>query len=161
MQLPPTILSVDKNRKSEKTSPPAKKASQKKKEGVDRNETNAPSQPKSPAPEEMEAQVDLEPEDVAAGDEESSSSDSEASDGQQEEETAPPTTTERPPKASKLPQVKKKRGLRPPRSLETTLFDRLETMYGPSIKRMLNVQYRYRVPFCYLSIHFLIGGGVA
>jgi DNA polymerase alpha-associated DNA helicase A len=32
--------------------------------------------------------------------------------------------------------------LRPPRTLETTLFDRLEKMYGPSIKRMLNVQYR-------------------
>ena len=32
--------------------------------------------------------------------------------------------------------------LRPPRTLETTLFDRLERMYGPSIKRMLNVQYR-------------------
>ena len=34
-------------------------------------------------------------------------------------------------------------GLTPPRSLETTLFDRLEKMYGPGIKRLLNVQYRY------------------
>lgn len=34
-------------------------------------------------------------------------------------------------------------GLRPSRSLEITLFDRLEKMYGgPRIKRMLNVQYR-------------------
>jgi DNA polymerase alpha-associated DNA helicase A len=33
-------------------------------------------------------------------------------------------------------------GLRPPRTLETTLFDRLEQMYGPSIKRLLDVQYR-------------------
>lgn len=32
--------------------------------------------------------------------------------------------------------------LRPPHTLETTLFDRLETMYGPGIKRMLQVQYR-------------------
>ena len=32
--------------------------------------------------------------------------------------------------------------LRPPRTLETTMFDRLEKMYGPSIKRMLSVQYR-------------------
>ena len=32
--------------------------------------------------------------------------------------------------------------LRPPRTLETTMFDRLERMYGPGIKRMLNVQYR-------------------
>lgn len=33
--------------------------------------------------------------------------------------------------------------LQPPRSLETTLFDRLERMYGPGVKRMLTVQYRY------------------
>jgi DNA polymerase alpha-associated DNA helicase A len=30
----------------------------------------------------------------------------------------------------------------PPRTLETTLFDRLEKMYGTSIKRMLEIQYR-------------------
>lgn len=32
--------------------------------------------------------------------------------------------------------------LRPPRTLETTLFDRLEKLYGPGIKRVLKVQYR-------------------
>jgi len=37
---------------------------------------------------------------------------------------------------------KEKGGLQPPRTLEKTLFDRLEKMYGPGIKRMLNVQYR-------------------
>jgi len=46
-----------------------------------------------------------------------------------------PTTP--PPKIDK-----KKRGLQIPRTLETTLFDRLEQMYGSGIKRMLNVQYR-------------------
>lgn len=30
----------------------------------------------------------------------------------------------------------------PPRTLETTLFDRLEKMYGTSIKKMLEIQYR-------------------
>ena len=30
----------------------------------------------------------------------------------------------------------------PPRTLETTLFDRLERMYGTSIKKMLEIQYR-------------------
>ncbi|KAI9460661.1 AAA domain-containing protein [Boletus coccyginus] len=39
-------------------------------------------------------------------------------------------------------------GLRPPRTLETTLFDRLERMYGPSIKRLLNVQYRMHAQIC-------------
>ncbi|THH27192.1 hypothetical protein EUX98_g6997 [Antrodiella citrinella] len=32
--------------------------------------------------------------------------------------------------------------IKPPRSLETTLFDRLLAMHGPRVKRMLNVQYR-------------------
>lgn len=41
--------------------------------------------------------------------------------------------------ASKIAHAK----LQPSRSLEVTLFDRLEKMYGGSrIKRMLNVQYR-------------------
>jgi len=31
----------------------------------------------------------------------------------------------------------------PPRTLETTLFDRLEKMYGAGIKQMLEIQYRY------------------
>ncbi|KAJ3746523.1 AAA domain-containing protein [Lentinula detonsa] len=38
--------------------------------------------------------------------------------------------------------------LRPSRTLETTLFDRLESMYGPEIKRMLNVQYRMHKQIC-------------
>lgn len=32
--------------------------------------------------------------------------------------------------------------LKPPRTLETTLFDRLEILYGQGIKRVLNTQYR-------------------
>ncbi|PFH51125.1 hypothetical protein AMATHDRAFT_143203 [Amanita thiersii Skay4041] len=38
--------------------------------------------------------------------------------------------------------------LRPPRTLETTLFDRLEKMYGPSVKRMLEIQYRMHEHIC-------------
>lgn len=34
------------------------------------------------------------------------------------------------------------RPLKPPKSLEVTMFERLETMYGPSVKRMLKLQYR-------------------
>lgn len=36
----------------------------------------------------------------------------------------------------------KRTKLSPPRTLETTLFDRLEKMYGAGIKRLLAVQYR-------------------
>ncbi|EIW79810.1 P-loop containing nucleoside triphosphate hydrolase protein [Coniophora puteana RWD-64-598 SS2] len=45
-------------------------------------------------------------------------------------------------------KAKRRPGLRPPRSLETTLFDRLERMYGPGIKRLLNVQYRMHAQIC-------------
>ncbi|KAG5636874.1 hypothetical protein H0H81_006535 [Sphagnurus paluster] len=38
--------------------------------------------------------------------------------------------------------------LTPPRTLETTLFDRLEKMYGSSIKRMLTIQYRMHEQIC-------------
>lgn len=41
--------------------------------------------------------------------------------------------------------------LRPPRSLNKTLFDRLEDMYGPKIKHTLDVQYRL---VCILFIYF-------
>ncbi|KAF9011905.1 P-loop containing nucleoside triphosphate hydrolase protein [Cyathus striatus] len=36
----------------------------------------------------------------------------------------------------------------PPRTLETTLFDRLEKMYGVGIKRMLEIQYRMHEQIC-------------
>lgn len=42
----------------------------------------------------------------------------------------------------KTKDIKQTAILRRPRTLETTLFDRLERMYGKKIKRMLQVQYR-------------------
>jgi DNA polymerase alpha-associated DNA helicase A len=44
--------------------------------------------------------------------------------------------------SKKLAATSVARYLRPPRTLETTLFDRLERLYGPGIKRVLKVQYR-------------------
>lgn len=38
--------------------------------------------------------------------------------------------------------IKDRTRLKPPRTLETTLFDRLEKLYGEGIKRVLRVQYR-------------------
>lgn len=38
------------------------------------------------------------------------------------------------------------RRLRPPRTLETTLFSRLLGLYGPSIKSLLSIQYRMNTP---------------
>lgn len=39
-------------------------------------------------------------------------------------------------------KLKDRPSLRPPRTLETTLFDRLERLYGNGIKRVLTTQYR-------------------
>ncbi|CAK5278321.1 unnamed protein product [Mycena citricolor] len=44
--------------------------------------------------------------------------------------------------------AKKGQELQPPRTLETTLFDRLERMYGGKVKRMLQVQYRMHADIC-------------
>ncbi|KAL0946071.1 hypothetical protein HGRIS_012344 [Hohenbuehelia grisea] len=53
------------------------------------------------------------------------------------------------PKKSLKPKSKDLRGkLFPPKTLETTLFDRLEKMCGPSIKRMLTIQYRMHDQIC-------------
>lgn len=43
----------------------------------------------------------------------------------------------------------------PPRTLETTLFDRLEKMYGASIKQMLKIQYRYVLKCLQIAPFFL------
>ncbi|KAJ7639809.1 P-loop containing nucleoside triphosphate hydrolase protein [Mycena polygramma] len=61
-------------------------------------------------------------------------------------------TPKQPPR-NEAPQKKDKPSgrvplLRAPRTLETTLFDRLEKMYGSSIKRMLQVQYRMHSDIC-------------
>jgi DNA polymerase alpha-associated DNA helicase A len=45
-------------------------------------------------------------------------------------------------KASRPVRIHGSGMLRPPRTLETTLFERLERMHGSGIKRMLDVQYR-------------------
>lgn len=57
---------------------------------------------------------------------------------EEEDATEAPAT----PEAKKRPAAKRFAQLVPPRSLETTLFDRLEKTYGPGIKKMLKVQYR-------------------
>jgi DNA polymerase alpha-associated DNA helicase A len=129
MQLPPTVLSVDKkNKKSAglgtQSKTPAVKPSQKDKKAEP-----------TPVPEENS------PVDVDSSDSEGSSS--------SEGETEPSIDKQKPPRKD-VSQKKDKPArpknhapvLRPPRTLETTLFDRLEKMYGSAIKRMLQVQYR-------------------
>jgi DNA polymerase alpha-associated DNA helicase A len=126
MQLPPTVLSVGK--KDEKPAKSAKTPISK------------------PAPKETKTPPALVPETKSPAEEDSSDSESSSS---SETETEPPekpnSTPKDPPQKKVKPSGSKDRVpvLRPPRTLETTLFDRLEKMYGSSIKRMLQVQYRF------------------
>ena len=138
MQLPPTILSLDKHKKKNKQAKSSEKQRENGPEG--KGTSGKPSKPgKGKAP-----STDRKEEDATdTNSETDTSSESNSIHGDAvvvEESTAPE------PEHSNEPAKKKSSkhsGLRPPRTLETTLFDRLERMYGPGIKRLLNVQYRY------------------
>ena len=126
MQLPPTILSIGNNKKAKA-----------KAKHVASISTNKSSRSKK------EATVKAEPEepvenDSGSGTDEDKSEEEQESDVEGEEAQTPE------PLPSKLkPLTTRRIELMPPRTLETTLFDRLEKMYGPTIKRMLKVQYRF------------------
>ncbi|GJE86304.1 P-loop containing nucleoside triphosphate hydrolase [Phanerochaete sordida] len=134
MQLPPTILSTDAPGKSGKS----KDAKGDAKASSDKKTTKSP----TPAKAEQEAKQDVESDatlppdtDIAS---DSSADEEELSESQETKTVSAPSKAP----ATKVKRPQKPRSLRPPRSLETTMFDRLEKMYGPGIKRMLNVQYR-------------------
>ncbi|KAJ7507151.1 AAA domain-containing protein [Mycena galericulata] len=127
MQLPPTVLSVDKKKKSANTS--ASGGQPKTSTETDKKEKRI-------------EQIALPAED-SSDSENSSSSETEAeppSDKPKVPQTDPVLKGDSGSMAQKRLPV-----LRPPRTLETTLFDRLENMYGSSIKRMLQVQYRFDI----------------
>ncbi|KAJ3536793.1 hypothetical protein NM688_g6788 [Phlebia brevispora] len=129
-QLPPTILSADKHEKKSSSSVKQPKPAQKAKKeakGMTKKEEAKPA-------EEPSEDVD------AVG---SDSSESSSDEDEEEEEVEAPKKSAKPPsKPNSKTKKQVTRTLRPPRSLETTLFDRMERLYGPDIKRMLNVQYR-------------------
>lgn len=117
MQLPPTIISIGKDKKDRE---------KKKLDQLPKSSTKTLNSPKDMP--------------------KSSSSDLEDSSGVSDEETM---------KTKKNSSLTKTSVLLPPRTLETTLFDRLEQMYGSSIKKMLDIQYRY-VTTCVLRDGTLI-----
>ncbi|RDB23722.1 DNA polymerase alpha-associated DNA helicase A [Hypsizygus marmoreus] len=134
-QLPPTILSLDsgQKRKEQKGKSPSNTNTKSKTESKSPDNKAAPPPSPAPAPDEEDS------EDGAESDSEPSTPI--GSDTQLTEELNTLSLKAEKPQA-KIPE------LRPPRTLETTLFDRLEKMYGPSIKRMLNVQYRMHSQIC-------------
>lgn len=128
MQLPPTILSLDRDRKDKKGKEKSSAKGAKKTSPSALNQKGKPSESSAAGA-------------VPRSTEASSGSDLDAPD------TSDPEIVKVAADVSSLSLALQapKRALPvlvPPRTLETTLFDRLEKMYGPSIKRMLEVQYR-------------------
>lgn len=127
MQLPPTILSIGNTKKAKAKAENSPTIAMNKSSGSKKGIT-VKAEPEEP----MEN-------DSSSGSDESKSEEEEKSDVVEGEEAQTPE-----PLPSKLKTLTTRRmELMPPRTLETTLFDRLEKMYGPSIKRMLKVQYRF------------------
>ncbi|KAI0362103.1 P-loop containing nucleoside triphosphate hydrolase protein [Trametes cingulata] len=124
MQLPPTIISADKSDKKNKKSHSSSDKTKPKKTTAGKSEKDAPS--KAPPEEEPTPEAD--------------------GDGFSDEEGDPEIAANPEEPLKGAPRDPRKSGsgavLRPPCSLETTLFERLEKMYGPGIKRMLTIQYR-------------------
>ncbi|KAF9467175.1 AAA domain-containing protein [Collybia nuda] len=128
MQLPPTILSIDRDPKKKK----------------DVTVSKTP-----PGEKRGEAKSELAPKKSGDTSDEGGSSGLD-SDSSIQDEGVP--TTKGITKLSLKAQTPKdgtaRPTLQPPRTLETTLFERLEKMYGSNIKRMLQVQYRMHSQIC-------------
>ncbi|KIK46042.1 hypothetical protein CY34DRAFT_464858 [Suillus luteus UH-Slu-Lm8-n1] len=141
MQLPPTILSIDKQKKKTSGIATSKKSANTADDQKTSQESTA-SKPQLPEEDEgtSHSDADSEVESIKGDDIMAQDATIEVSQG----ESRPKTKTQR--KTQK--KAKKRAGLRPPRTLETTLFDRLERMYGPDIKRLLNIQYRMHSQIC-------------
>ena len=141
MQLPPTILSLNNHKKKKQDPVPTKSTNKKlaapKTKSGPKDKSTAPEPPPVPIPQD---------EDQGANSDES---DEEGDAIMKDDDDVPPlpdvTTAETSTSGetrSTAVRTLRRGVLKPPRTLETTLFDRLERMYGPGIKRLLNVQYR-------------------
>ncbi|KAL4076888.1 AAA domain-containing protein [Scleroderma yunnanense] len=138
MQLPPTVLSLDKRRKRglvKGPELPTKDPTEKKKKSGKVGSTKSPENPKDQEPSCSDTGSDTDS-DLVKGDTVIA-----------EEDVVPPSGDAE-AKTKSSGNHEKRPVLRPPRTLEVTLFDRLEKMYGPGIKCLLNVQYRMHAEIC-------------
>ena len=119
MQLPPTVLSNSKRDKKNKEQNKARAV------------VNKPNQSGKSLDNNGEKT-----ENNAKTSQDTDQSASESSESEDDQDTTPEAEVATPRKEK--PSI----ALRPPRTLEITLFERLEKMYGPRIKCMLDVQYR-------------------
>jgi len=152
MQLPPTILSLDSHKKKKKdlivTKPPGKKTAPLKTKSGPKGKPVVPDSATVQPPQDEDHEANSSDESDEGGDA-----------VMRDDDNIPPTLEDAnagtlASGAANPPSVKALRrgALEPPRTLETTLFDRLEKMYGPGIKRLLNVQYRYKTYFLELPV---------
>lgn len=141
MQLPPTILSINKHKKKTSGSATPTKSTSIVADQKTLRESTA-SEPQLPEEDEGTSSSGAESEVESIKGDEIMAQDAtiEVPEGGSQLKTEPAQKTQK--------GAKKRTGLRPPRTLETTLFDRLERMYGPDIKRLLNVQYRMHSQIC-------------
>lgn len=141
MQLPPTILSLDRHGQKEKI------------KDLDRKVTDSPEVPQKSSKSADSVKSSTKENVLPQTLQESELSSSENgtgtdSDGDSESVKGDVIIAEEDVKAvidnseTKPERPSKRLVLRPPRTLETTLFDRLEKMHGRGIKRLLNIQYR-------------------
>jgi DNA polymerase alpha-associated DNA helicase A len=158
MQLPPTILSIDMQDRKLKIKAGSFVIQASRNDTVGKTEwSKLDSKSKTAQPSSEVVEVSIEPQVPSDSD-----SDSEiSSDGDQmldEDEPALVMPSNSPSNIEIVDTSKTKAktnctGLKPPRTLETTLFDRLEMMYGLGIKRMLTVQYRSVTTHIFLSVN--------
>lgn len=149
MQLPPTVISLNNHKKKKKEPVTAKSTGKKtttlKTKSGPNEKPAAPDTPSVQIPQDEDREPNITDESDEGGDtvmkddiDVHSLLDEVKAGTSASRGTDPPTV-----------KALRRGALEPPRTLETTLFDRLEKMYGPGIKRLLNVQYRYR--HCFLE----------
>ena len=142
MQLPPTVISMDNKKKDKSTTSQSSQAVTKAGSKSSKGDT------KSSTAKEVVKDLPANPETESSDEDASGASGDEDDSGLTADPEAPPKVPVKDPRKTGPKPI-----LRPPRSLETTLFERLEKMYGPGIKRMLTVQYRCAIGRALSSWH--------
>jgi DNA polymerase alpha-associated DNA helicase A len=132
MQLPPTVLSLDEGRHMKAGGQTKSVAKTMEVKGKNRSKNVEATKSRSAA---VAATVRSSSEDEGGMYGLSEDSDEDVERSQSNNNVA----KSKPPKRKRATQFQR---LIPSKTLEVTLFDRLEKMYGPSIKKMLKIQYR-------------------
>ncbi|KAK0548346.1 hypothetical protein OC845_003618 [Tilletia horrida] len=146
LQLPPTVKDPEAGRIRKAREAKALKLKQKEAKRKEKTKLEAPSPDTEPSGEEEEGSeesevLDDDLEDMTLSDVEQGPTSS----GDEHEDEPEAAAADSPSGSSALVPHPVQRPLRPPRTLETTMFSRLLGMYGPTCKVLLEKQYRMNV----------------